>query len=92
MARNAVASIDETLGSECRTDRRQPREKSKTLVSGAVPGGHHHSPPPVDRERGAAVAVRDPGLLTIGVFFLPGAILALIVPVCLPVRAPAPAP
>src|SRR5258708_7626538 len=32
MARNAVASINETLGSECRTDRRQPTEKSKTLV------------------------------------------------------------
>src|SRR3981189_1018514 len=36
MARNAVASIDETLGSECRTDRRQPTEKSKTLVSRVV--------------------------------------------------------
>ena len=33
MARNAVASIDETLGSKCRTDRRQPAEKSKTLLA-----------------------------------------------------------
>src|SRR3979409_874827 len=54
MARNAVASIDETLGSGCRTDRRQPTKKSKTLMSSV---GRGRLPPQsaAGRRRGLAV-------------------------------------
>src|SRR6185436_10145820 len=56
MARNAVASIDETLGWRCCPDRRQPTEKSKALL---LPDGRRRLPP-------EPAAGRRPGLAVVG--------------------------